>query len=149
MPGGDERHHGCGNEYGGKQPANAIGSWRRLNMRCCRQNAGYLPNDRSRSDIAKGISERTPKVSRRRISHFWLLHRQLKKVAPVLWCGRSGSNRHSLRNGHLKPARLPIPPRPHIGIYIRRGELSQPILSPRLLRSSCLWPKAAVFPFAR
>jgi hypothetical protein len=29
------------------------------------------------------------------------------------WCGRSESNRHSLRNGILSPARLPVPPRPH------------------------------------
>jgi hypothetical protein len=29
-----------------------------------------------------------------------------------LWCGRSGSNRHSFRNGILNPARLPISPRP-------------------------------------
>ena len=28
------------------------------------------------------------------------------------WCGRWESNPHSLRNGILNPARLPIPPRP-------------------------------------
>ena len=29
------------------------------------------------------------------------------------WCGWSGSNRHSLRNGILSPARLPVSPHPH------------------------------------
>ncbi len=32
--------------------------------------------------------------------------------APAGWCGWSGSNRHSLRNRILSPARLPIPPHP-------------------------------------
>ncbi len=30
----------------------------------------------------------------------------------LIWCGWSGSNRHSLRNRILNPARLPIPPHP-------------------------------------
>src|SRR5665213_385445 len=29
------------------------------------------------------------------------------------WCGRSESNRHTLRYWILSPARLPVPPRPH------------------------------------
>ncbi len=34
------------------------------------------------------------------------------------WCGRWESNPHSLRNGILNPARLPIPPRPRCDRHI-------------------------------
>ena len=57
--------------------------------------------------------------------HLKLLHRKLvvcidrrsdgffKAACFLVWCGRWESNPHSLRNGILNPARLPIPPRPH------------------------------------
>ena len=37
--------------------------------------------------------------------------------AGIRWCGRSDSNRHSLRNRILSPARLPISPRPQRRLF--------------------------------
>jgi hypothetical protein len=42
------------------------------------------------------------------------LHMHDKCHANDLWCGRRGSNPHSLRRWNLNPVRLPIPPRPHV-----------------------------------
>ncbi len=36
----------------------------------------------------------------------------LPRIGFKKWCGRSESNRHSVRNRILSPARLPVPPRP-------------------------------------
>lgn len=47
------------------------------------------------------------------------------------WCGWSGSNRHSLRNGILSPARLPVSPHPRCG-------------SPIAARRKCATAKALV-----
>ncbi len=45
-----------------------------------------------------------------------LIVRQGSRSGLEIWCGWSESNRHSFRNRILSPARLPVPPHPHISV---------------------------------
>jgi hypothetical protein len=61
----------------------------------------------------------------------------------AFWCGRSDSNRHSLRSGNLNAVRLPVPPRPRSGSYSvnrgRRQHKSYDRLKYRFRRGSDAW----------
>ena len=55
------------------------------------------------------------------------------------WCGREESNLHGcLAHRLLRPARMPVPPRPHECFWWARRELHPHTFRHRLLRPACL-----------
>ena len=52
--------------------------------------------------------------------HFYpeILKVDSNNAVHLIWCGRRDLNPHELLHWNLKPARLPIPPRPHIKLVL-------------------------------
>jgi hypothetical protein len=47
------------------------------------------------------------------------VRRSFVRRAPIGWCGRGDLNPHDFHRWNLNPVRLPIPPRPLLGDFIR------------------------------
>ena len=55
-----------------------------------------------------------------------------------MWCGRRDLNSYALGHRNLNPARLPIPPRPHL-LYGRAGDPSEIRTPDTLIKSQVLY----------
>ena len=80
-----------------------------INCRLCRKQSGEIfPSSAKRFALAKRLPPSNPFVIR------CLYQRKGTPCGvPFLWCGRRDLNPHGVTHRNLKPARLPISPRPH------------------------------------
>ena len=83
------------------------------------------PKDKSCSFSGAGNGARTRHLRLGKAALYQMSYSRILK-STLKWCGRRDSNSYTLRHRNLNPARLPIPPRPHINNVGDPSEIRTP-----------------------